>query len=76
MNTMLTMTAAQILNRFNDVDVLETCLFDLDDSEFIAGGRVTDIVHELGYDESGRKCINDQKAWGMTIYDWAYTIAM
>ena len=72
----ITMTAAQILNRFNDVDVLETGLCDLDDSEFVTGGRVTDIVRHLGYDESGRKCINDQNAWQMSIYDWAHTMGI
>jgi hypothetical protein len=70
------MTAAQILARFNDIDVMETHMCDLDDSEFIHGGRVTDIVQECGYIESGRHCLNDQKAWGETVYDWAHIMGL
>ena len=70
------MTAAQILARFNDVDPFETSLCDLDDSEFVTGGRVTDIVKECGYDESGRAVVNQQNAWGMTIDEWAHTMGL
>ena len=72
----VTMTASEIMNRFHDVNVLETCLCDLADSEFVTGGRVTDIVHELGYDESGRLFVNCQDAWHMSIYDWAHTVGI
>ena len=68
------MTAAQILARFDDVDPFDTLVCDLDDSEFAFGGRVTDIVRECGYDESGRAAINQQNAWGMSLHEWAHVI--
>lgn len=55
-------TAVQILAQFKDMDVCETCLCDLDDSEFVTGGRVTDIVRAAGYDESGRVVVGQQNA--------------
>jgi hypothetical protein len=69
------MTKSQIINLFPEYNAMDTCLHDLDDSEFVTGGRATDVVREAGYDESGRKCVNDQKAWGMTIMEWAETMA-
>lgn len=76
MTTTVSLTAAQVLANFNDIDALETCLCDLDDSEFVTGGRVYQIVRDLGYEETGRQFVNDQRAWGMTVHEWAHTVGI
>jgi hypothetical protein len=75
-DTSIQITAAQILAMFPEVDPFATCLCDLDDAEFVTGGRITDVCRAAGYDESGRKCVNDQSAWGMSIHDWAHTMGI
>jgi hypothetical protein len=64
-----------ILARFPDIEPHSTHLCDLDDSEFVFGGRISDIYKSNGYDETGRVCVNQQNAWQLTVAEWAATIA-
>lgn len=42
-------------------------IFDLDNSEFITGGAITNACRAAGYEESGRVVINQMEAWSMTV---------
>ena len=69
------LSEAEVLALFEGTD-LDTPLCDLPDSDFNAGGRVTNVYRALGYDESGRVCVNQQAAWGKTIREWAAMVSV
>lgn len=42
-------------------------LYDLPNFEFETGGKITNLLREKGYDESGKVVINSLNAWGWTV---------
>lgn len=50
-------------------------LYDLPDSEFEAGGAITNACRCAGYDEAGRAAINQLDAWSLTVSELATLLA-
>ncbi len=50
-------------------------LFDLPNDSSARGGELDDVTRALGYDESARIVINQQRAWGLTVREWTENMA-
>lgn len=68
------MTYSEILAMIPSA-VRDTPLCDLPDAAFYRGSYIYDVTRALGYDESACTIINQQRAWGLTVREWAENMA-